>query len=81
MWLAESQLTRIQMLIGLHVWTTLEQYEVLGVYGWFFGDFFVEDFSFQLEYSGIFRSVFRLRARDIGTLTSCHPASSTTLKA
>ena len=69
------------MLIGLHIWTTLEQYEVLGVFGWFFGDFFVDDFSFQLEYSGIFRSVFRLRARDIGTLTSCHPASSTTLKA
>ena len=69
------------MLIGLHIWTTLEQYEVLGVFGWFFGDFFVDDFSFQLEYSGIFRSVFRLRARDIGTLTSCHPASSTTPKA
>ncbi|KAF7795113.1 hypothetical protein EIP86_006259 [Pleurotus ostreatoroseus] len=43
------------MLIGLQIWTTLEQYEVLGPFGWFFGDFFMEQFSAQLEYTGIYR--------------------------
>lgn len=62
-----------KMLIVVHVWTMLEQYEVLGMFGrctstfyqlfsdgtpgWFFGDFFMEGFSAQLEYTGIYRSV------------------------
>ncbi|KAJ6463566.1 phosphatidylethanolamine N-methyltransferase [Mycena sanguinolenta] len=43
------------MLIGLHIWAALECFEVLGLFGWFFGDFFTEDFPAHLEYTGIYR--------------------------
>ncbi|KAF9810132.1 hypothetical protein IEO21_07115 [Rhodonia placenta] len=43
------------ILIGLHVWATMESYEALGLFGWFFGDFFMEDFPAHLEYTGIYR--------------------------
>ncbi|KAJ7054689.1 phosphatidylethanolamine N-methyltransferase [Mycena amicta] len=43
------------LLIGLHIWAALECFEVLGPFGWFFGDFFMEDFPTHVEYTGIYR--------------------------
>jgi phosphatidylethanolamine N-methyltransferase len=42
------------LLIGLHFWTSVSIHEVLGDFGWFFGDFFVQG-EYQLTYTGIYR--------------------------
>ena len=42
------------LLIGLHLWTSASIHEVLGDFGWFFGDFFVQGQN-QLTYTGIYR--------------------------
>ncbi|KZT52138.1 hypothetical protein CALCODRAFT_476321 [Calocera cornea HHB12733] len=42
-------------LVFLHIWTASESFKVLGLFGWFFGDFFIEDYPVQLDYSGIYR--------------------------
>ncbi|ORY61095.1 hypothetical protein LY90DRAFT_408197 [Neocallimastix californiae] len=45
------------LLIILHIYTATEVYEVLGDYGWFYGDFFIKELisSERLYYSGIYR--------------------------
>ena len=42
------------LLIGLHLWTSFSIHEVLGDFGWFFGDFFVQGEN-RLTYTGIYR--------------------------
>ena len=42
------------LLIGLHLWTSISIHEVLGDFGWFFGDFFVQVEN-RLTYTGIYR--------------------------
>ncbi|ORX79678.1 hypothetical protein BCR32DRAFT_269319 [Anaeromyces robustus] len=45
------------LLIILHIYTATEMYEVLGDYGWFYGDFFIKELisSERLAYTGIYR--------------------------
>jgi len=43
------------LLVALHIWTSVEVYEVIGDFGWFYGDFFVGVSSASPEYSGIYR--------------------------
>lgn len=45
------------MLILLQTWCATETHQVIGNFGWFFGNFFLDDYPSRLEYTGIYRYV------------------------
>eukprot|EP01095_Lingulamoeba_sp_RSL-Kostka_P010227 TRINITY_DN3647_c0_g1_i1.p1 TRINITY_DN3647_c0_g1~~TRINITY_DN3647_c0_g1_i1.p1 ORF type:complete len:778 (+),score=246.15 TRINITY_DN3647_c0_g1_i1:152-2335(+) len=43
------------LLIALNIWSAVSQYDTLGSFGWFYGDFFIDNIASKLYYTGIYR--------------------------